>query len=439
MNQTGTLRALKDGAYDSLLQQMYACSGDALAPYRQRLIDAVMAFGEEFGTDRDILLFSAPGRTELCGNHTDHQNGCVLTGSVNLDIIAVVAKRDNNKIRLKSRGRLMDCVELTDLSVQPDEQGSAAALLRGIAARFRSMGVPVGGFDAYTTSDILQGSGLASSAAFEVLCAKVCSVLYAEDKLDAVTLAQIGQYAENVYFGKPCGLMDQMGCAIGGVIAIDFQSAMPTVTRTDVDLTKEGYALCILDTGADHTGLTDAYAAVPAEMCAVAKVLGVPVLSGTNREALLAKLPEVREQCGDRAVLRALHFFSENARVKRAVHSLKSGYFSQYLEEIKASGRSSAEYLQNCSTFEDPRKQEVVFTIALCSALLHGRGAVRVHGGGFAGTVQAYVPLDMLEDFRTQTEYVLGAGNCHVVKLRSVGVTELRPSVKPFRAMSDPV
>ena len=429
MNQMDTIRALQSGAYDSILQQMYACSGDTLVPYRQRLIRAVEKFGEEFGTDRDVLLFSAPGRTELCGNHTDHQNGCVLAGSVNLDIIAVTSVRDNRKIRLKSEGYLMDSVELTDLSPQPDEEGSSAALLRGIAARFQSMGYPVTGFDAYTVSDVLRGSGLSSSAAFEVLCAKICSVFFAKDSLDPVSLAQIGQYAENAYFGKPCGLMDQMGCAVGGVIAIDFQSTMPAVTRASVDLAKEGYALCILDSGADHAGLTDAYASIPNEMSAVAKILGSPVLSGTSREALLEKLPEIRKQCGDRAVLRALHYFSENGRVKRAVHSLESGYFSQYLEEIKASGHSSAEYLQNLSTFADVRRQEVTLTIALCTTLLHGRGAVRVHGGGFAGTVQAYVPLDMLEDFRTRTEAVLGEGHCHVLQIRSIGVTEIRPSV----------
>ncbi|MBR3629561.1 MAG: galactokinase [Oscillospiraceae bacterium] len=428
MNQMDTIRALQSGAYDSMLRQMYACSGDALMHYRQRLIDAVTKFGEEFGTDGDVLLFSAPGRTELCGNHTDHQNGCVLTGSVNLDIIAVASPRDNHKIRLKSEGYLMDSVELTDLSPQPDEAGSSAALLRGIAARFQSMGFPVTGFDAYTVSDVLRGSGLSSSAAFEVLCAKICNVFFAKDSLDAVALAQIGQYAENAYFGKPCGLMDQMGCAVGGVIAIDFQQAAPSISRTSVDLAKEGYALCILDTGADHANLTEAYAAIPSEMSAIAQELGCPVLAGTSREALLAKLPELRKRCGDRAVLRALHFFSENGRVKRAVHSLKSGYFSQYLEEIKASGRSSAEFLQNCSTFADPRRQEVTLTIALCSTLLHGRGAVRVHGGGFAGTVQAYVPLDILDDFRTQTEAVLGEGHCRILQIRSIGVTEIRPA-----------
>ena len=429
MNQKETIQALQSGAYDSILQQLYVCSGDALDHYRQRLIRAVEGFGEEFGTDGDIQLFSAPGRTELCGNHTDHQNGCVLTGSVDLDIIAVAAKRDNRKIRLRSEGYLMDSVELSDLTPQSDEQGTSAALLRGIAARFQSMGCPVSGFDAYTVSDVLRGSGLSSSAAFEVLCAKICSVFCAGDSLDAVQLARIGQYAENVYFGKPCGLMDQMGCAVGGVIAIDFQPSEPAVTRASVDLVKEGYALCILDSGADHADLTDAYAAIPAEMGSIAQALGASRLSGTTREAVLEKLPALRQQCGDRAVLRALHFFAENARVKRAVHSLESGYFSQYLEEIKASGHSSAEWLQNLSTYTEPRKQDVVLTVALCKTLLHGRGAVRVHGGGFAGTVQAYVPLDVLEDFRTQTEAVLGEGHCHVLQIRSIGVTEIRPAI----------
>ena len=426
MNQTETISALQQGRFDAVLQQLYACSPAEVAPYRERLIGAVKAFGQEFGTDGEISLFSAPGRTELCGNHTDHQGGHVLTGAVDLDIIAVAARRDNGKIRLKSEGFLMDSVELSDLRPQVDEEGTSAALLRGIAAKFDEMGYPVGGFDAYTTSSVLRGSGLSASAAFEVLVGNICSAFFAGGSVDPVKIAQIGQYAENVYFGKPCGLMDQMGCSVGGVIAIDFAHTEPEVTRAGVDLTKEGYALCILDSGADHADLTDAYAAVPAEMKAVAAVLGVQVLSQTTKAQLIGHLPEVRKVCGDRAALRALHYFADDKRVKRAVRSLQNGYFEQYLAEIRASGHSSFAYLQNVSVYADPRHQEVALTIALCDELLGGRGAVRVHGGGFAGTVQAYVPLDMLEEFRTQTEAVLGEGRCHVLRIRSIGGTEIR-------------
>ena len=425
MNPIETISALQSGAFDAALSKLYACTGDALHLYRQRFVDAVHAFLQEFGEDGDIALFSAPGRTELCGNHTDHQGGHVLAGSVDLDIIAVAAKRENDKIRLKSEGYLMERVQLSDLSRQPDEVNTSVALLRGIAAKFTDMGYPVTGFDAYTTSNVLRGSGLSSSAAFEVLVGNICSAFFAGGAVDAVKIAQIGQFAENVYFGKPCGLMDQMACSVGGVIAIDFADAEPVVTQAQVDLAKEGYALCILDSGADHADLTDAYAAIPAEMKSVAQALGKGTLSQVRKSDFLAKLPSLRRTCGDRAVLRAMHYFADDERVTRAVRSLQNGYFSQYLEEIRASGHSSFQYLQNVSVYGDTRQMEVALTIALCEELLGGRGAVRVHGGGFAGTVQAYVPLDMLSDFKEQTETVLGTEHCHVLRIRSIGGTQL--------------
>lgn len=425
MDQKETVRALGSGAFDEILQKLYACTGETLRPFRERLLAAVEAFGAHFGAGREIFLFSAPGRTELCGNHTDHQGGRVLTGSVHLDIIAVAARREDGRIRLHSEGYPTDEIDLSDPTPHPGEAGTSAALLRGIAARIAGMGFPVSGFDAYTVSDVPRGSGLSSSAAFEVLAAKILSVFFVQDQLDPVTLAQIGQYAENVYFGKPCGLMDQLGCAVGGIIAIDFQDADPVITPASVDLAAEGYALCILDSGAGHADLTDAYAAVTKEMGAVAAILGCRKLSQASRSALLSDLPEIRRVCGDRAALRAMHYFAENDRVDKAVRSLQNGYFSQYLEEIRASGHSSFEYLQNISTYADPCREEVALTIALCETLLDGRGAVRVHGGGFAGTVQAYVPLDMLDAFRSQAEAFLGRGSCHVLRIRSAGVVQL--------------
>lgn len=423
MNQTETIQALQSGAFDETLAKLYACTGEALIPFRQRYADAVAAFGRTFGTDGEIMLFSAPGRTELCGNHTDHQGGHVLAGSVNLDIIAVAAVRDSGQIRLQSEGFPMDTVALDDLAPQDSEVNTSAALLRGIAAKFGEMGYPVSGFDAYTTSNVLRGSGLSSSAAFEVLVGNICSAFFADGSVDAVRIAQIGQYAENVYFGKPCGLMDQMACAVGGVIAIDFQDAEPVITQADVNLAEEGYALCILDSGADHADLTDAYAAIPAEMRQIAQALGEDVLSRVKKSDFLAAIPQLRAACGDRAVLRAMHYFADDERVTKAVRSLRNGYFSQYLEEIRASGASSFQFLQNVSVYNDPRHMEVALTIALCEECLAGRGAVRVHGGGFAGTVQAYVPLDMLDDFRARTEAVLGDGRCHVLQIRSIGGT----------------
>ena len=426
MNQNEIIRALQDGAFDPALSKLYACRGEALAACRQRYIDAVLAFGREFGESGDIALFSAPGRTELCGNHTDHQGGHVLAASVDLDIIAVAAKRDNGQIRLRSEGFPMDCASLSDLTPQPDEVNTSAALLRGIAAKFTELGHPVTGFDAYTTSNVLRGSGLSSSAAFEVLVGNICSAFFADGAVDAVQIAQIGQYAENVFFGKPCGLMDQMACSAGGVIAIDFREEQPKITRTDVDLAKEGYALCILDSGADHADLTGAYAAIPEEMQRIAKTLGKDVLSQVKKRDFYANLRDLRNRCGDRAVLRAMHYFADDDRVTNAVRSLQNGYFSQYLEEITRSGHSSFEYLQNVSVYDDPMHMEVALTIALCEELLGDRGAVRVHGGGFAGTVQAYVPLDMLDDFKSRTEQVLGKGRCHVMQIRSIGGTQVK-------------
>lgn len=426
MNQTETIQALQNGAFDETLTQLYACTGEALQPFRQRYADAIAAFGKTFGTDGDILLFSAPGRTELCGNHTDHQGGHVLAGSVNLDIIAVAAVRDSGQIRLQSEGFAPDTVSLDDLTPRKAEVNTSAALLRGIAAKFTELGYPVTGFDAYTTSDVLRGSGLSSSAAFEVLVGNICAAFFADGAVDAVRIAQIGQYAENVYFGKPCGLMDQMACSVGGIIAIDFAQAEPVITQTTVDLAAEGYALCILDSGADHADLTDAYAAIPREMQQVAQALGKNVLSQVNKTDFLNAIATLRQTCGDRAVLRAMHYFADDERVTKAVRSLQNGYFSQYLEEIRASGASSFQYLQNVSVYGDPRHMEVALTIALCEECLGGRGAVRVHGGGFAGTVQAYVPLDMLEEFQARTEAVLGKGNCHVLQIRSIGGTVIR-------------
>ena len=425
MNQKDTIRALQDGSYDKTLSRMYACPIEEVGPYRQRFIDAIHAFAAEFDEKQDIALFSAPGRTELCGNHTDHQGGHVLAASVNLDIIAVASKRTDGQIRLKSEDYAMNEVDLADLYPQPGEINSSSALLRGIAAKFTRMGYLVTGFNAYTTSNVQRGSGISSSAAFEVLAGNICNSFFAGGAVDPITIAQIGQYAENTYFGKPCGLMDQMASSVGGVIAIDFSGDQPEIIRTSVDLAAEGYALCILDSGADHTDLTDAYAAIPAEMNAVARALGKKKLSEVDKSVFDASLRELRTECGDRAVLRAMHYFSDNQRAQRALKSLQNGYFKEYLREISSSGHSSFMYLQNVSVYDDPRHMEVALTIALCKDLLGGRGAARVHGGGFAGTVQAYVPLDMLEDFRRQTESVLGEGYCHVLQIRSIGGLEL--------------
>ena len=421
MNLHDTMLALEQGAFDRTLKTLYAC--EDCKPFRLRFLNAVKAFREEFKADdsTEIALFSAPGRTELGGNHTDHQGGHVLAASVNADIIAVAAKRDTLEINLKSEGMEMDSIDLTNLAPHQEELNTSAALLRGIAAKFTELGWPVTGFDAYTTSDILKGSGLSSSAAFEVLTGTICSAFFADSQVDPVQIAQIGQYAENEYFGKPCGLMDQMACAVGSVIAIDFRSQNPEITRVVVDLQKAGYALCIIDVGADHADLTPAYAAIPTEMKNIAKMFSKEKLSEITREEFMSHFAGLRRTCGDRAVLRALHYFDDDERVIRQVQALQDGDFESYLKEVRASGLSSFRYLQNVSVYDNPEKQETAVTIALCEQILHGQGAVRIHGGGFAGTVQAYVPLDFAEVFKMQIDTFLGAERCHIFKIRSIG------------------
>lgn len=425
MNLHDTMKALEQGKFDTCLKALYAC--DDCTPYRTRFLNAVKAFQEEFSADdsTEIALFSAPGRTELGGNHTDHQGGHVLAGSVNTDIIAVASKQNNYEIRLKSEGMNPDFVDLSDLSPQEDELNTSSALLRGIASKFTEMGYPVTGFNAYTTSDILRGSGLSSSAGFEVLTGTICSAFFADSQVSAVEIAKIGQYAENVYFGKPCGLMDQMACAYGGIIAIDFKSEEPEITQVSVDLQKEGYALCIIDTGADHADLTDAYASIPAEMSNIAKMFSKEKLSEITEAEFMSHLAGFRRTCGDRAVLRAMHYFADDKRVSRQVQALQNGDFEAYLAEVRASGLSSFRYLQNVSVYDNPEKQEVAVTIALCEHILNGQGAVRVHGGGFAGTVQAYVPLHLVKDFKMQIETYLGVDRCHVFQIRSLGSVAL--------------
>ena len=416
---------LAAGAFDERMQQMYGVSSDALDHYRGRISDALTAFISLYG-EQPVRVFSVSGRTELGGNHTDHQHGRVLCGGISLDIIAVAAPTDEACIRVKSEGYPEDCVELSSLSPQKDEAGRSSALIRGTAARFSALGKPVGGFCAYTTSDVLKGSGMSSSAAFEVMIGTICNDFYANGAFSQAQLAMIAQYAENEYFMKPCGLMDQMACALGGVTAIDFADpAAPVYSQVPLDLAAEGYALCIIDSGADHADLTDEYGAVPAEMKAVANAMGKNVLRDTDETVFWNTLPELRKQCGDRAVMRAIHFYSDNARVSQQIDALRSGDFSAYLQHVNASGESSAFALQNIYASGQKKEQAVAVTIALCKHLLNGTGACRVHGGGFAGTVQAYVPLDRAEAFRSAVDAALGEGACHVLQIRACGACAL--------------
>lgn len=391
-----------------------------------RVASLLDGFENTFGAGRDLSLFSAPGRTEIGGNHTDHQHGRVLAAAVDLDMLAAVAENGENVIRVQSEGYRMCTVALDDLSVRQGERNTTLALIRGVAAKFREMGAQLRGFDAYVISDVLRGSGLSSSAAFEVLMGVTVNALYFGGKATPVQIAQIGQYAENVYFGKPSGLMDQTASSVGNLVAIDFADPQaPVVERVEFDFAATGHSLCIIDCGADHADLTDEYAAIPAELKSICAHFGKAVLRDVPEADFYAALPELRIRAGDRAVLRAIHFYGDNARVPKQVAALKRGDFDTFLRLVRESGRSSWLYLQNVTPAGRKEHQDMALALALCDRLLGERGAFRVHGGGFAGTAQAFVPNDMLDGFRAEIERVLGAGSCHVLSIRPAGGVQL--------------
>ena len=392
----------------------------------QRYQGLFEGYAAAFGPCGQAAVFSAPGRTEIGGNHTDHQHGRVLAGSVDLDVIAAVAPSGDRTIRIQSEGFPMAQVDLDQLEMRPEEVNTSVSIIRGTAAWFQRQGCRMEGFNAYVTSNVLKGSGLSSSAAFEVLVGNIINSLFFEGRCTPIQLAQIGQYAENVYFGKPSGLLDQMGSSVGGMVTIDFaDNDHPVVEKVDFDFAAAGHALCIIDSGADHADLTDEYAAVPGELKKICAHFGKRVLREVPEEDFYAALPALRKEAGDRAVLRAVHIYDENRRVEGQVAALRAGDFDRFLSLIRASGLSSWRYLQNVVPAGYKERQEVALVLSLAERLLGGRGACRVHGGGFAGTVQAFVPLDMLDAFRTEIDRVLGAGMCHVLTIRPVGGVRL--------------
>ena len=370
--------------------------------------------------------FSAPGRTEIGGNHTDHQRGRVLAAAVNLDTVAAVRVNGTDTIRILSQGYPLCEVDVKELTPRADEINTTPALIRGVAARFAQLGCEVRGFDAYCESTVLPGSGLSSSAAYEVLIGTIVNHLFFEGKVSQAEVAQIGQYAENVFFGKPCGLMDQTASAVGNLVTIDFfDKEHPVIQPVNFDFSACGHALCIIDTRASHADLTDEYAAIPNEIKAVCAHFGKEVLSQIDEAEFYAAIPALRTSCGDRAVLRAIHFYQDNARVPRQVAALEAGDFAAFLKLVKESGHSSYMYLQNVIPAGYKEHQDVAIALALCEHYLQGKGAYRVHGGGFAGTVQAFVPFEILEDFRVGIDSVLGEGACHVLSIRPQGGVEM--------------
>ena len=425
MRRGKLLRELEQSGLSEQLVSVYGSDAPSAA---YRLRELVLEYGETFPCDdeAETLLFSTPGRTELGGNHTDHQHGHGLAASVDLDTIACVVPNNSQIIRIKSRHHRMAEVDLGDLSIRKEEAGNSVSLVRGVASRLTQLGYTVGGFDAYTTTRVLRGSGLSSSAAFEVLVATIMNQLFCGGALTSTDLAKVGQYAENVYFGKPCGLMDQLSCATGGVIAIDFKDPDdPQLQQVQVDLRAFGHALCIIDTRASHADLTADYAAITQEMREVAACFGREVLGDVSFDRFRENLATVRATCGDRAAMRAYHFFKDDQRVLQQCDALEQGDFDEFLHLVRQSGRSSFMYLQNVSNYRESRSQPVALLLALAEDLLAGRGACRVHGGGFAGTIQAFVPLDMLPAFVSGMEAVAGQGACHVLSFRGAGSVPL--------------
>lgn len=398
------------------------------AEQKKRYERVAQGFAACFGGSRELTYYSAPGRTEIGGNHTDHNHGHVLAAAVNLDIIAAAAYNNDNVVRLKSEEYPgTDCVDLSSLEKIGDEAGTSAALLRGILARTVELGYKIGGFDAYTSSQVLKGSGLSSSAAFEVLAVTIISYLFNNGSIGPVIAAQIAQYAENEYFGKPSGLMDQTASAVGGFAAIDFCSPKhPEIRKINFDIAKNGYALCIVDTGGSHADLTPDYAAIPAEMKLVAKFFGKEVLREVDEQEFYLKLNEVRRSVGDRAALRAMHFFADDKCAAQEAEALEAGNFERFKSLAIASGDSSYKKLQNVFSCSNPKEQGVSLALALSEKILQGRGAWRVHGGGFAGTMQAFVPFELLDQYKATLEGVFGKNACHVLFIRAAGGVKVK-------------
>lgn len=423
MNIAELKQNILNGSFDREFNMLYGQTDAA----RQRYLDAVDEFVNLYGECENIRIFSAPGRTEIGGNHTDHQHGLVLAGSVDLDVIAIVSANTEDIVRIKSKGYKMDEVNINDLSIHNDEIGRACSLIRGVLAAFKNNGHAVGGFNAYTTSNVLKGSGLSSSAAFEVLVSGIVNGLYNETSVDAVDIAKYSQYAEREYFGKPCGLLDQMASSVGGFTYADFNDPQnPIVEKINLDLTASGHTLCVVDTGGNHANLTADYADITLECKAVSKCLGVEFLRDANENDFYKSIAQIRERCGDRAVLRAMHVFNENKRVATQKSALKRGDFNTFFVSVKRSGESSYDLLQNVYSPKKPKEQAISLALAVTKEFLKGRGAYRVHGGGFAGTIQCYIPNAMFEDYKATIEAVFGENSCVPLMIRSVGGYELR-------------
>ena len=428
MNTRELKEAVQKGACDRSFSALYG--GENVERARERYASAIDTFVSIYGPKEEAFLLSVPGRSEISGNHTDHNHGRVIAAlGIALRLMAVAAKESDSLVRIKSDGYKEDTVDLQNLDPESYPRFRSCALVAGMCAAFRNDGRQAGGLTAYTVSNVLKGSGLSSSAAFEVLVGTILNHLYNEGRVSPVQIAKDAQWAENVYFGKPCGLMDQMACAVGGFVEIDFRDpAEPVIEKIDFDLTGKGYDLCIVNTGGNHADLNEDYAAIPAEMKAVAKLFGQEVLRGISEEELLQRAPEIREKAGDRALLRALHFVKEDARIPEIAQAMKKGDLPAFLAGIRASGESSFKYLQNVFSSVCPKEQGETLALYVAEKALNSYpvpGACRVHGGGFAGTMQAFVPAKYTGEFRKAVDAVMGKGACMVMHVRPIGATKV--------------
>lgn len=423
MNIQNFLSKITSGELDELFAKLY--KPQDIDIQKSRYMSAMKKFTALYPNRNDIHVYSAPGRTEIGGNHTDHQHGCVIAGAVDLDVIGITSFHEEKIIRVKSEGYDEFAVSLEDLDVHIGEKGSSE-IVRGIAARFKDLGVEVKGFDMYTTSNVLSGSGISSSAAFETLISTAIDCYYNNNQVGSVEIAKIGQYAENFYFGKKSGLMDQMVCSVGGFVFLDFQNIQnPTIEKVDFDLSTTDYELIITDTKGSHSDLTDDYVAVRTEMDEIAEYFGKKVLREVDEAQFWENIPEIRKKVSDRAVLRAVHFFGDNNRAKEETQALLKGKFDEFLTLVNESGDSSMNYLQNLYSCRKPTEQAIPLAIMVGKRALKGNGAIRVHGGGFAGTIQAFVPSQLVAEYKTEMDRIFGQNSCYVLKIRPVGGIEI--------------
>jgi galactokinase len=422
---------IRSGGYDAILKELYLPDAPSLEALRARYADAIGAFEKIYGGEREVALYSVPGRVEICGNHTDHNGGAVLAAAVNLDIVAVVSRSDDNVVRVRSEGfDGEDAVRLSELSPDEKEFGKSSAMIRGVAAGLAKRDGHIGGFDAYTVSDVLKGSGLSSSAAFEVCIGAIFNGEYNGGRFGPIELGIVGQHAENVYFGKPSGLMDQISCAAGGAISIDLKNpAEPVVTKVQFDLSAYGLKLVVTDTGGDHAALTGEYSAIRDEMERAARFFGRQNLREVDRGDFFGHVSNLRDSVGDRAVLRAIHFFEECDRVGKSIDAIRKGHISRFLKLIVDSGNSSFEYNQNAYCIKEPDRQGVPLALALSQVVLGEEGAWRLQGGGFAGTIQAFVPDHLLDRYCSVMRGVFGDA-CRVLRVRDRGALNVaKPSI----------